>query len=263
MSMFRFVIVIALLAVLINLAQTPSLGQTGTEKRNNSNVKSVAADALASLVVVFAKDKDGNVISQGSGFFVKRNRPPKTVDLDSVEASLLGATDKEVEAINNRSVWIVTNLHVLKWAEQIEVKEVVSGKVYPVSEAVGVDLNNDLCLLKLKDYRAGRPLEVADSDKVSIGESVLVAGNPIGLEGTISRGIVSALRKADNLIQIDAPGSSGGPVLNEQGRVIGVVVGMILGGQNLNFVIPSNLINRINLRKNLERGLSLLENETN
>lgn len=82
-----------------------------------------------------------------------------------------------------------------------------------------------------------RPLTLAKSNRIAVADVVYVAGNPEGLEGTFSQGIVSALRGRD-YVQITAPishGSSGGPVLNSRGEVIGVAVVAIEEGQNLNF----------------------------
>ena len=78
----------------------------------------------------------------------------------------------------------------------------------------------------------------------------MLFGNPQGLEGTFSQGIVSSIRVlgADKILQITAPispGSSGGPVLNEKGQVIGVSVATFRGGQNLNFAIPSKLSQKV------------------
>ena len=89
---------------------------------------------------------------------------------------------------------------------------------------------------------------------VQVGESVYVAGNPRGLEGTISEGIISAIRPEGDILvdakvlQITAaisPGSSGGPVLSGKGKVIGVSVASFRGGQNLNFAIPSNYLTEL------------------
>ena len=116
-----------------------------------------------------------------------------------------------------------------------------------------------LALIKVSDVSSA-VLPLGSSDKVQVGESVYVAGNPLGfLEGTFSNGIVSGVREfrvGSKRIQITAPvseGSSGGPVLNSKGEVIGVAVSIITAGQNLNFAIPSNylieLLNKARRRK--------------
>jgi hypothetical protein len=89
-----------------------------------------------------------------------------------------------------------------------------------------------------------RELSLGDSNAVQVGDSVYAVGNPRGLEGTFSQGIISSVRivGTDKLIQLTAPispGSSGGPVLNGRGNVIGVSVATFRSGQNLNFAIPS------------------------
>jgi hypothetical protein len=88
---------------------------------------------------------------------------------------------------------------------------------------------------------------LGNSDAVEVGDPVYAVGNPQGLEGTFSQGIVSSIRQvgSDKLLQITAPispGSSGGPVLNLRGEVVGVSVATFSGGQNLNFAIPSNYL---------------------
>src|SRR5205814_3847452 len=87
-----------------------------------------------------------------------------------------------------------------------------------------------------------------------IGDAVYAIGNPIGLEGTFSQGVVSGVRAfgSDRLLQITAPispGSSGGPVLDQTGTVVGVSVMSIVTGQNLNFAIPSEYVARLQSRK--------------
>lgn len=94
---------------------------------------------------------------------------------------------------------------------------------------------------------SGKVLPLFDGEYPEIGEKIYAIGNPKGLSGTISEGIVSGLRSdgESKLIQITAPispGSSGGPVINNEGEVVGVTVGTIASGQNLNFAIPSSLV---------------------
>jgi S1-C subfamily serine protease len=94
------------------------------------------------------------------------------------------------------------------------------------------------------------PRIAAPDEPVSVGETIYVLGNPEGLVGSISQGIVSGIRRlgTSQLIQITAsisPGSSGGPVINTRGRVIGVVTASLTEGQNLNFAIPSESIRKL------------------
>jgi S1-C subfamily serine protease len=104
-------------------------------------------------------------------------------------------------------------------------------------------------------------LSLGDSTKVAVGDEIYVIGNPQGLEGTFSQGIVSSIRKigTDTLLQITAPispGSSGGPVLDSKGEVIGVAVATFKGGQNLNFAIPVSYLST--LLSNIKPAIPLL-----
>ena len=129
--------------------------------------------------------------------------------------------------------YIVTNYHVIESARQIEVN--FSGDDRVQATIVGVDPSTDLALLKINaQARALTPLPLGDSDAVRVGDAVVAIGNPLGLERTVTAGIVSALQREitapngytiDKVIQTDAPinqGNSGGPLLNTQGEVIGV-----------------------------------------
>jgi S1-C subfamily serine protease len=113
--------------------------------------------------------------------------------------------------------------------------------------------------------RSDATLELGDSGNLKIGQPVFVVGNPQGLEGTFSNGLVSSIRRFgdDYLVQMTAPislGSSGGPVLNDEGKVVGVSVGMLQHGQNLNFAIPSEyLANLLKLLRNAPPSGSLVE----
>ena len=123
-------------------------------------------------------------------------------------------------------------------------KLVGKSTAYTIKEFVVSDKTNDLALLRVTEDGI-KPLSLGSSSDVKIGETVYVAGNPIGLEGTFSDGIISSKRDMggqEPYLQMTAPvsqGSSGGPVLNRKGEVIGVAVGSLEDGQNLNFAIPS------------------------
>ena len=119
------------------------------------------------------------------------------------------------------------------------VKSLSDGVSYKISSVVSFDLKHDICVLKLAEA-SGNPLPLS-AHEVAEGDDILVAGNPEGLEASFSKGIVSGIRPGSGLIQIDAaisPGSSGGPVVNHYGEVIGLAVSSLLEGQNLNFAVP-------------------------
>ncbi len=108
------------------------------------------------------------------------------------------------------------------------------------------DSKHDLVLIAVDGDNA-RALTLEKGSKEGVGDTVFAVGNPQGLEGTFSTGIISGIRQfgPDSLLQITAPispGSSGGPVLNSEGRVVGVAVATFKEGQNLNFAIPSSYL---------------------
>ena len=146
--------------------------------------------------------------------------------------------------------FIVTNWHVVKEAKSINVKT-QDKRVFNATVIAYSDIG-DIVLLKT-DAPQGKyvPLEIADTFP-DVGENVIVIGNPLGLfEGTLSTGIVSATRELPGIgevVQITAPvspGSSGSPVMNSAGEVIGMVTFGVAKGQNLNFAIPKRLLERI------------------
>src|SRR5437899_2922263 len=161
------------------------------------------------------EDANGQPLSVGSGFFVH---------------------DGEV----------ASNLHVVQGAARGYTKLVGEKTKYDIEGITAVDPERDLVVLKISAGRS-QVLPLGNSDAVQVGEPVYAVGNPQGLEGTFSQGIVSSIREVgtDKLLQITAPispGSSGGPVLSGKGEVIGVAVATFRGGQNLNFAIPSNYL---------------------
>jgi serine protease Do len=156
--------------------------------------------------------------------------------------------------------YILTNHHVVAEAREVDV-ELYDGRALP-AKVVGKDRRTDLALLKVDAGDALPVLPLGDSDQLQIGELVLAAGNPFGLEHTVTVGVVS--RKGhgfgrfgffDEYIQTDAlisPGSSGGPLVNMRGEVIGINTA-IIPRQRIGFAIPINLAKSV-LPQLRERG---------
>lgn len=148
--------------------------------------------------------------------------------------------------IINEDGYFVTNAHVLFGAK--EVYAITNKQDTLSAELIGYDSNLDVALLKISGKY--QKLRLADSDKVSIGEKVIAIGNPLGLQFSVSQGIVSGihrkgLNELDVYIQIDAPlnpGNSGGPLINKDGEVIGINNFKISTGESLGFALESNYI---------------------
>ena len=181
------------------------------------SVQQIAQKALASTVYLRGYDVDGKELGAGSGFFV--------------------GTDK-----------VATNHHVIKGTVSIYAKIVGEEEWYVVESIAATDETHDLAVLKLSGITAPA-LPLTDSDAVQVGDSVYAVGNPERLEGTFSEGIISSIRGEGNnkWIQMTAsisPGSSGGAVLNNKGKVIGVATASHPGAEaeNLNFAVPSNYL---------------------
>ena len=179
------------------------------------DVPQFAEDALAATVYLEMTDAQVLPISYGSGFFVSQEH-------------------------------ILTNYHVIAGAAHGTAKIVGKTRTYLIQGILAIDVENDLALLHVT-IPGVNPLRLGDNDKVRIGDQVYVAGSPKGLEGTFSDGIISRISRWEGRerLQITAPispGSSGGPVLNRKGKVIGVAFMTIEGGQNLNFAIPSKYV---------------------
>ncbi|WP_460032510.1 DegQ family serine endoprotease [Megalodesulfovibrio paquesii] len=165
--------------------------------------------------------------------------------------------------------YIVTNNHVIKDADQISVNLQGQDKDSDSFNAtvVGRDLETDLALLKIETNTTLPVLEFGDSDTMEVGQWVVAIGNPFGLDHTVTAGIISAKGRTigggpfDDYLQTDAsinPGNSGGPLLNMDGKVIGINTAIISSGQGIGFAIPSNMARRIiaDLRENkkVQRG---------
>lgn len=174
-------------------------------------------------------DKDNKIIATGSGFIISKDGR------------------------------IVTNFHVIDKADHIKAVA-ADNKTYDIDYVVNYDKNRDFAVLRIKSQDVFTPVIIGDSDKLEMGQDVIAIGSPLGLQNTVSSGIVSSIRKstrnADDAkdIQVSAPispGSSGGALFNMAGEVVGITYAGIVDGQNLNFAIPINELTTLSKDKNL------------
>ena len=195
----------------------------------------IAQTALASTVLIVIQDNIGRS-SLGSGFVIGDGK-------------------------------IATNAHVVEGASSGTVKLVGSETEHAIDSIPAIDRAHDLAIVEVTGITASA-LTLGDSDTLQVGQSVYAAGNPQGLTGTFSSGIISAIRPegnalvADTIIQMTtpvSPGSSGGPLLNTDGQVIGVVFSQATRGQNLNFAVPVNFLKTLLATTTDEDGLYIFD----
>ncbi|HMC63602.1 MAG TPA: tetratricopeptide repeat protein [Gemmataceae bacterium] len=177
------------------------------------SVEQIAATARKSVVVITFAGRDGKQQGLGTGF---------VVDADGL---------------------IATNLHVLGQARQITV-ETADGKQHEVTSIHASDRSLDLALVRI-NVKGLTPLPVGDSDRLKEGQPVVAIGNPHGLKNSVVSGVVSAKRELEGRAMIQLaipiePGNSGGPLLDLQGRVQGILTMKSLLTPNLGFAIPIN-----------------------
>jgi serine protease Do len=149
--------------------------------------------------------------------------------------------------------YIMTNEHVVGDADQIAVR--LSDQREYEAEVIGVDVKTDIALIKIKADGPLPAVPLGDSDKLEVGDWVVAIGSPLGLDHTVTAGIVSAKERRrispggraspyDDFIQTDAsinPGNSGGPLLNTAGEVVGINSAVSTQGQGIGFAIPINM----------------------
>ncbi len=189
----------------------------GYELANYLTPQKIAKKALEATVLLVMVDANGQPIDEGSGFFVRSNL-------------------------------IATNNHVIHKAADGFVKRIGDDTEFDIEGVIATDTKHNLAILRVSGSSI-MPLPLGDSDSVKIGDVVHVADNPEGYKGTfsgvITSGILGSDADNDKLLQIAAtisPCSSGGPVLNSSGKVIGVAVSSVMAEQNLNSVVPSNYL---------------------
>jgi len=150
--------------------------------------------------------------------------------------------------------YILTNAHVVENAADIEVR-LSDDRKFP-AKLVGRDPKTDLAIVKIEPGASKLPVaELGDSDKLRIGQWAIAIGNPFGLDRTVTVGIISATGRTkvgvatyEAFIQTDAsinPGNSGGPLLNLDGRVVGINTAILSSGQGIGFAIPINMVREV------------------
>jgi Trypsin-like peptidase domain len=184
------------------------------------DIPSIAKAANGSIVSIVMSDDRGKPIAQGTGF------------------------------VATKDGLIVTNYHIIAEGSSA-VAKVPDGAIYVLEGVVASDKARDVAIVKAtgKNFRK---LMLGNSDQVEVGQEVVAIGNPLSLESTVSNGIVSGIRTEEDLggkfLQMTAPispGSSGGPLFNMAGEVIGITTLYLKGGENLNFAIPINDAKRL------------------
>lgn len=219
------ILLVVLIAFLMMVGCTNTNGGSNKESEQKDSTiveepepKVLSAESIynntISKVAMIISYKDGIPYSQGSGFFIDKNT-------------------------------LVTNYHCVEGADKIDFKVTDNDEIYKGAIVVKASDEYDLAIIQT---RQDFPFVRIDSlGKEKIGSKIYAIGNPRGLEGTLSDGILSGKRDDDGIeyLQITAPispGNSGGPVLNEKGDVIGVATFTFRNSQNLNFAMPIKYI---------------------
>lgn len=205
------------LLLLVFLIVDVAAAQTISRQKS---IPAIARDANGAVVSIVMSDQNGHPVAQGSGFLV----------------SSAGR--------------IVTNYHVVQHGSSAVVK-LPGGAFFVVEGILAFDKDRDIAVIKAHGENF-RTVPLGDSDRVQVGAEVVAIGNPLSLESTVSNGIVSGIRtlkeEGGRYLQITAPispGSSGGPLFNVAGEVIGITTSYLRGGENLNFAIPINDVKRM------------------
>jgi len=155
---------------------------------------------------------------------------------------------------------VATNLHVVAGESAIKVR-LLDGTLYAVEQIAGLDPERDLALLRIKPPKELPTLKLGDSDAMSAGDQIVAIGNPLGVfDYSVTSGLISQVRHRPcgpddvaaqrckqelTVLQISAaisPGSSGGPLFNQFGEVVGVTTAIITAGQNINLAVPGNYL---------------------
>lgn len=215
----RYIAVISLLVATVSAQNAPS-----ANKGRHLDIPAISREANGAVVSIIMADNKGQPIAQGSGFVVTRNG------------------------------LVVTNYHVIKNGTSAMIK-LPDGSFFNVDGVLAFDDYHDIAVIKAHGVNF-KTVALGDSDRLQVGDEVVAIGSPLSLESTVSNGIVSGFRIEKRnvfdemagkggleLLQITAPishGSSGGPLFNMAGEVVGITSAALIDGENLNFAVPIN-----------------------
>lgn len=211
-------------------------------------------------------DKEPAMTASGLAKLAKKLSPAVVniiVTIPNKELSALGFVDPRAGRtavgsgfIINEAGYLLTNNHVVENATRIRVK-LNDNRVFEAN-VIGTDPLTDVALVKIRAKETFTAIPLADSTTIQVGEHVLAIGNPLGLNHTVTSGIVSALGRKNlapggrelqsDFIQTDAsinPGNSGGPLINLKGEVIGINTAVNRAGQGIGFAIPINIVKKL------------------
>lgn len=186
---------------------------------SQNNLPEIISNSEKAVFIVQSYDKNGNLLKFGTGFFIDENGT------------------------------CITNYHVFENSSIIKVVT-INNLSYPVKEIIKSSKTHDLIIFTIEVGNKVDFLKINNTIPLK-GESIITIGNPIGLNWSVSEGIISGIRETTlgNILQITAPishGNSGGPLLNKNGEVIGIATFNIAEGQNLNFALHIGILDSIN-----------------
>jgi len=289
-----FVSVLALLALVVSGCSFPDFSAVSNAPAANTNVAdtqvaeapaAAVAQQASAPVAAQAPETSGGAVAALEGTLeqvyarvnpsvvniqVRQTVSMALPDMPEIPGFSMPDTPQQQEGLGSGFVWdaeghIVTNNHVVDGADQIMVT-FHDGTTVP-GEVVGTDPDSDLAVVQVDELpEAITPLELADSSQVQVGELAIAIGNPFGLQGTMTLGIISAIGRSlpaqsealggptysiPDVIQTDAPinpGNSGGVLVDDGGQVIGVTAAIespIRANAGIGFAIPSNIVQQV------------------
>jgi Do/DeqQ family serine protease len=247
--------------------QIPGAWLGRSSRAGQASTAPASAEEMQEAFVRVASRVRPAVVNIATSHFLKRQRPPGT-DPFSGNPSFkeyydryfgqIPPSERERAGVGSGVIidaqgHILTNLHVIKGADEITVrlhnKKELKGKV------VGTDAKTDLAVIRIPTAESVVPAPLGDSDRLNVGEWAIAIGSPFGLEQTVTVGVISATGRSEvgivpyeNFIQTDAsinPGNSGGPLLNFRGEIIGINTAIVSTGQGIGFAIPINVAQRV------------------